>query len=194
MDVEISKGFTADERPEIATLYWAAFGQKLARVMGPEEKGIAFVTAQVQPDFALVARDTAGKVLGVAGFKTDKGAFVGGGIGDLAAIFGWLSLVWRAPLISLLERDLADDVLLMDGICVSPEARGMGVGTALLEAIKEEARARGKTTVRLDVISTNPRAKALYLRKGFTEAGDEYIGPLSHVFGFKSATRMLCQV
>ncbi|NNE51047.1 MAG: GNAT family N-acetyltransferase [Sulfitobacter sp.] len=194
LDITISKGFTAAERSQIAALYWEAFGPKLSVVLGPEEKGLAFVTAQLQPGFALVARDPSSNVIGVAGFKTAEGAFVGGGLRDLAAVFGWLSVIWRAPLLSLVERDLDKDILLMDGICVGPQARGHGVGTALLCAIKEEARQRGKSAVRLDVIDTNPRAKALYLREGFTEEGEERLGPLSRIFGFGSATRMLCQV
>jgi len=45
----------------------------------------------------------------------------------------------------------------------------MGVGSALLDAVAREAQARGLKEVRLDVIDSNPRAKALYTRKGFAE-------------------------
>ncbi|NDK36485.1 GNAT family N-acetyltransferase [Rhodovulum sulfidophilum] len=44
--------------------------------------------------------------------------------------------------------------------------------------------------VRLDVIDTNPRARALYELEGFTEASTMSLGPLSVVFDFSHATEM----
>lgn len=191
MEFTISRGFSDAERPRIAALYWEAFSAKLSFVMGPQDKALYFLERQVDPDYALVARDAGGAVQGLAGFKTAQGALVGGAMSDLVATYGWLSALWRAPLLSLVERDLSDGVLLMDGICVGVDARGCGLGTALLQAIKDEARARGKTAVRLDVIATNPRARALYEREGFDAIGTETLGPLRPVFGFRSSTRML---
>ncbi len=191
MEFTISRGFSDAERPRIAALYWEAFSAKLSFVMGPQDKALYFLERQVDPDYALVARDAGGAVQGLAGFKTAQGALVGGAMSDLVATYGWLSALWRAPLLSLVERDLSDGVLLMDGICVGVDARGCGLGTALLQAIKDEARARGKTAVRLDVIDTNPRARALYEREGFDAIGTETLGPLRPVFGFRSSTRML---
>ena len=78
----------------------------------------------------------------------------------------------------------------MDGICVSREARGMGLGTALLRAIKDEASAQNCDDVRLDVIDSNPRAKALYEREGFVTGKTQSLGPLKHLFGFSTATEM----
>lgn len=191
MDFTITKGFTPHERQQIAALYWEAFGAKLHYVLGPRPKALRFITDQLSSDFALVARGTESGILGVAGFKTAEGALIGGELSDLARVYGWLSTLWRGPLLGMVERDVAADVLLMDGICVSAEARGLGLGTALLRAIKDEATAQGLSSVRLDVIDTNPRARALYEREGFKEIGQENLGPLSHVFGFKSSIKML---
>ncbi|MGB5216257.1 MAG: GNAT family N-acetyltransferase, partial [Anderseniella sp.] len=89
---------------------------------------------------------------------------------------------------------LQSETLLMDGIFVSESARGGGVGSMLLSAIKEKAAACGCSKVRLDVIDTNPRARALYERQGFISQGTSDIGPLRHVFGFQKATTMVCEV
>lgn len=194
MEHTISAGFTEDERPIVAALYWEAFAAKLHCVLGPRPKALAFITPRLNPDFALVARDAGGQILGVAGFKTSQGALIGGEMRDLAAVYGWLSSLWRGPLLALVERDLADHVLLMDGICVSKDARGLGLGTALLHAIKEEAHKRGLSAIRLDVIDSNPRARALYTRLGFRAVGTETLGPLRWVFGFESSTRMLLKI
>ena len=185
----IERGFPADQRRAVATLYWRAFSGKLGVLMGPDEKGVAFFERVMNPDFALTAV-AGGKVLGVAGFKTSDGALAGGGFRDLAAIYGWFGAAWRALLLSMLDRDLTDGSLLMDGICVAKEARGQGVGGALLLAIKEEAQARGQQDVRLDVIDTNPRARALYERQGFVAGETEHLGPLKLLFGFSSSVTM----
>lgn len=188
--MRISKGFDKAERGLVARLYWQAFGAKLGRVMRPEAQALAFFERVLDPDFALVARDEAGRLLGVAGFKTAQGALAGGSFADLRAAYGLRGALWRAGALSLLERGLEPGIFLMDGIFVAEAARGQGLGGALLDAVIAEAGAQGAAHVRLDVIDTNPRARALYERKGFVAVGEEQLGPLRWLFGFRFATRM----
>lgn len=190
-DIRISPGFAPDEAEQVAELFWQAFRSKLKRILLPDARAIQFLTSVLNPQFALVARDETGALLGLAGFKTGDGGLVGGGLRDLARVYGLLGALWRGPLLSLLERDVEAGTLLMDGIFVSEAARGQGVGTALLNAIKDHAGACGLVAVRLDVIDTNPRAKALYLRQAFRPVGEDHLGPLRHVFGFRSSTKMI---
>ena len=56
-------------------------------------------------------------------------------------------------------------------VAVHPEFRRMGIGTALLNRLLEEANALGVTQISLEVRESNVAAKALYLRHGFTAAG-----------------------
>jgi GNAT superfamily N-acetyltransferase len=57
------------------------------------------------------------------------------------------------------------------GMFVEPEARGRGVGAALVEAVIAWARARGAAWLHLGVTSTNHAAMALYERCGFRPTG-----------------------
>ncbi|MEU5155748.1 GNAT family N-acetyltransferase [Glycomyces sp. NPDC021274] len=50
---------------------------------------------------------------------------------------------------------------------VAPEARGRGVGDALIGAVEQWARRSGAGTLRLSVAAGNPAAAALYRRNGF---------------------------
>jgi ribosomal protein S18 acetylase RimI-like enzyme len=84
--------------------------------------------------------------------------------------------------------------LLLDGIFVAEDTRGMGVGTQLLTAIKDFAVIEEYKEIRLDVINTNPRAKALYEREGFAPVGEVKAGMLSGVLGFSKATTMVFSV
>ena len=56
-------------------------------------------------------------------------------------------------------------------VCVSPEARRRGVGTALMQALAEQARTLGILTLYLEVRQSNTAAQKLYRRMGFEEVG-----------------------
>jgi ribosomal protein S18 acetylase RimI-like enzyme len=159
--------------------------------MGPDARAHAFLARVMRADHALVARDEAGALLGLAGFKTPQGSFAGGSWADMQAIYGLAGLAWRLPLLALLSREVDNDRFLLDGICVAPAARGLGVGSAMMAAIEDEARARGYAYVRLDVIDTNWRARALYERLGYIGIKTAPLGPLRHVFGFDAAVTMV---
>ncbi len=55
---------------------------------------------------------------------------------------------------------------------VAPEARGHGVGDALIDAVIEYARSSGAIRLLLDVGDHNQQAIALYARKGFKPNGE----------------------
>jgi ribosomal protein S18 acetylase RimI-like enzyme len=135
--------------------------------------------------------DDDGALLGVVGFKTNKSALVDGSFADLRNVYGIFGATWRAAFLNLLERDTEDARFLMDGIFVAPYARGRGVGTALLNAIIIEAKARGYAQVRLEVIDSNLRARALYEREGFKAIKTQSLGPFRYIFGFRASTTMV---
>jgi len=168
MRVGYARALSPEDRRAAASLYWQAFGAKLMRVMGPEAKALAFIERVLDPAHVLLARGETGEVLGLIGFRTARGAFVGGGRPDLVAVFGAWGGRWRAAALWLLSRDQAEQGIVVDGLAVRPEARGQGIGTALIEALCVEAEARGFGAIRLDVIEENLRARALYERLGFT--------------------------
>ncbi|WP_289008056.1 GNAT family N-acetyltransferase [uncultured Thermomonospora sp.] len=59
----------------------------------------------------------------------------------------------------------------IQGLAVDPSEQGRGVGYALVTAACERARREGARRIRLRVLSTNPRARRLYERAGFTVDG-----------------------
>ncbi len=56
-------------------------------------------------------------------------------------------------------------------LAVHPEYRRRGLGTALLQALKEQLALRGVTVLALEVRRSNAEAIALYEKHGFTLAG-----------------------
>ncbi len=191
MRVTLHHGLPEPLRAEAAALYWQAFGGKLDRVLGPERRALAYLADVIRPDHAIVALDETGALLGLAGYKTPAGSFAGGDMADLRRAYGRIGARWRAVPLWLLGREVDNSRFLLDGICVARQARSLGIGSALLAAICDEARARGYGAVRLDVIDTNWRARQLYERLGFTVERRASIGLLRHVFGFSAALTMV---
>ena len=187
-------GLPGNLRQEAALLYWQAFGGKLGFVMGPEPRAMAYLARVIRADHAIIALSDQGHLLALAGFKTPQGSFASGGPADLRVSYGFWGGFWRARLLSWLSSEIDNENFLLDGLCVKPDLRGHGLGTALLSAIAAEARLRGYPAVRLDVVDSNTRARALYRRLGFVETQSQSIGLLRHIFHFRFAITMLRQV
>lgn len=183
---ELPRGHEA----EAAALYWEAFGGKLGKLLGPDDKGRQFFAKTVNPEAVIAATDNTGRLLGIAAHKAGTNGFSTATTADLFRHYG-LGALWRLIPLAMLERDAPKGTLQMDGICVAETSRGQGVGSALFDALFDYARQNGFTHVTLDVIDTNPRAKALYERLGFIATGEETTGPLKPLLGFNSATKMV---
>lgn len=73
--------------------------------------------------------------------------------------------------IGILATSTSVDELRLNQIYLLPDHQGQGVGTWCLEIVQSEARALG-VPVWLRVRKANARARALYVRLGFTECGE----------------------
>jgi len=78
-------------------------------------------------------------------------------------VLGWCDILGQAP-------ETRRHVGLL-GMALAPEARGQGLGRALIGAALAEADARGLRRVELSVHADNRAAQALYRRVGFETEG-----------------------
>jgi len=74
---------------------------------------------------------------------------------------------------------------------VRPEARGHGVGEALVAAVLDWARARNAASVHLWVTETNKHARLLYERCGFSPTGERQPLPSNPAVGEFAMARPL---
>lgn len=188
--MKIVAGLPDDMREQAAHLYWEAFGPKLARVMGPAPLAEAYIARAIRADHAIAAVEGS-RLLGVAGFKTRDGAFVGGSGREMRRIYGTFGAAWRGSALGLLYQDVDNRRFLIDGLCVAEGQRGRGIGTALIDALCHEAQRRGYPAVRLDVVQDNTRARALYERLGFAPVATHRLGVVAPLFGFRASTTMV---
>lgn len=190
MTVRLHLGLAPHHRSRAAQLYWQAFGGKLARVLGPEARALAYLDRVIRPDHAISAVEN-GELLGLAGFRSPEGGFAEGNLADLRAVYGRFGAAWRMAMLGALAREIDNGRFLVDGICVAAAHRNRGIGAALIDALCHEAARRGYGAIRLEVVDTNLRARALYERKGFRALRRDDLGLLQLAFRFASATIMV---
>ena len=85
---------------------------------------------------------------------------------DEGWIIGHLLLKWNCPEHPDLRR-LIPSCAEIEDFVVTPDQRGQGVGSALLEFAAHACRERGDTRLGLAVGKENPSAYGLYTRRGF---------------------------
>lgn len=181
-------------REDAVLLYEEAFGAKFRVAIRSRERRLRVLSESLCLSFGIAAI-LEGTLVGVAGFKHGKESLTGGmTFRRLIQVLGFFPGLWAAFVFSLYERSGLSGQLLMDGISVREDARGRGIGGNLLEQVERYAAAQGLSSVRLDVIDTNPGAKRLYLRKGFRVTAAEPFEYLRWFFGFGGSETLVKQL
>ena len=189
--VQYQVGIPESLRSDAAELYDEAFGAKFALAVRDRDKRILLLSESLQLSFALSALEN-GTLAGLAGFHTSRGGLTGGmTLKELLRHQGLFRGLWAAMVFSLYERSTQESELLMDGIAVKEDMRGKGIGTKLLDELKKYAAANGYSSIRLDVIDTNPGARQLYERQGFIPTRTEEFAHLRRFLGFGASTTMV---
>ncbi len=73
----------------------------------------------------------------------------------------------------LLNESAKPNEYIVSTISVSAEARGLGIGTKLMNAAEDLAKQRGKEFMSLAVIGENESARKLYERLGYRVTGTQ---------------------
>ena len=192
--IKFQFGMPESLRNKAAQLYDTAFGAKFSLAVRNRDKRLLLLSDALLLPFS-VAAIAQGKLVGMAGFQTPRGALTKGM--TLRKLFQHLGIprgLWAAMVFSLYERQPQESELLMDGIAVKRHMRGKGIGTKLLDELKQYASENGYSRIRLDVIDTNPAARRLYERQGFIPARTEEFGYLRRFLGFGASTAMVFRV
>lgn len=190
-DIDIVGGLTDDQRARAAQLYDDAFSAKFTAAVPDRKHRLALFERGFVGDFALTAH-IEGQLVGLAGYSNASGALTGGiDFSLLRAQLGLGPSLKAAAILSLFERAPAHGQWVMDGIAVDSSWRGHGIGGRLLDHLCTLAIAGGAEQLRLDVIEQNPRARALYERKGFVATDTQRFAWLAWLIGFSASTTMV---
>ena len=177
--------------PTAAELYDEAFAAKLAPAMPDRAKRQALLAAGMNPAMAIGAL-VGDDLVGLAGFHDQNGSLTSSiTFGLLRQHLGLVGALRAALVLAFLERSPEPDELLMDGIVVSADHRGQGIGSKLFAELESYCRDQSLTSIRLDVVDNNPGARRLYERLGFEATRTVRTPYLRRVMGFGGATTMV---
>jgi ribosomal protein S18 acetylase RimI-like enzyme len=188
--VELRSEMPEEFRREVAGIVYEAFQRKLALLIGSPEQGVAILETGLDPTMAIVALSQ-GRPVGVAGLQYDGRNFINPQRAEFVRQFGALSGTARFVMFKLFAQAYYQEDMYIDILAVSPDMRGKGVGTRLLEAVFQIAREKKFKSVSLEVVDTNPGARRLYERLGFVARRTYPYPYLRGIAGFSASIKMI---
>jgi len=195
--VEIYIGLPEEYLQEAAELFYDSFQQKFSQIMDNREQGISFLEKHLNLKGTMVAFNGK-KLLGIAGLQYEGCHFFTTSFSDLTREFGWRRGILKAVRMRMLNSPDHKGELYLKAVMVQPSMQGRGVGTHLLTGISDYAWAHDFSSIRLDVVDTNPDARRFYEQHGFV-ADKIRRCPLPFQFlcrpmGFSSAITMIKKI
>ena len=190
-DLRVQIGLEEQLLTEIASLYDEAFKGKFKWAIASQLKRVRLWSQIIDPkhDIGIFREE---QLLGILLYSTpnNSGWKDVGIIRRIWALLPSKEAIKILFIFGLLEKGLPKNLLYIEAIAVSDEARGMGIGTQLLTVAESVARGSGFEGLELRVIQENYRARLLYEREGFRMTGTEDTGFIYPLVGFKSAHKM----
>ncbi len=186
---------SSDALTDVIDLFIEAFEPKLIHLdfLSSRMELIRRVLSEsIHPDYGFYAVSK-GRVVGFLALEDGKnGGFFEIGLRQMSTHFGFFGGLWRYVVQQLSHGYMRhpDTVIRIECIAVWADVRGSGIGSRLLEAAHDHARSLGRQAVDLEVIDTNPGARALYERMGYTVQWTKRYGSLTRAAGFESMHKM----
>lgn len=188
--ITLQRGFSEDMRTVAAELYDEAFGAKLSVAIPDSTLRLEIIKEAFIPGLSFVALWDE-QLVGIIGFKTKTGSFTGGiQFKDLLKRLGLVGALRAMVVFLLYEHRVTSRQMLVDGICVSSQMQGRGIGGALLHCLIEFAQGQNYHSLVLDVVEMNLGARRLYERVGFVATGTRRFGYLGWLLGFRATIVM----
>jgi ribosomal protein S18 acetylase RimI-like enzyme len=177
-----------EHRGDLARIVYEAFEAKISAMGMRQDAALGIIAGAIQADAGFLAYRE-GCLVGVAGVVTRDSRFLRFRFRDLWRYLGPFKAVAYYPLLGV-EDHVARGECKISPLAISPEARGQGIGTALMGRVEAFARQRGYAFLSLEVVDTNVGAQRLYRRMGFEVISEMPLGGLAHRAGFNGALYM----
>ena len=189
--MKITAGLAPHHRTAAAQIYWHAFHDTLGRIFSPERLALDYLARILRSDHCLSAVNDMGQLVGLAGFQSDRGRLTPFEADVFLAVYGAWGAKWRQTAARFLPQEIDNRRFLIDGICVAPAWQGQGIGHHLIDALEDQARARGYGEMRLEVLPKNTGARRLYEKRGFRVLHSEKRSFAAWVLGMPPALVMV---
>lgn len=162
-------GIKPEHKEEVARLYALAFKTKFLKILGNPEEVAQFFKDKINTTRAISAISKDNELLGISGFQLGGTSLTNIKFATFIKKYGIIIGTFKALIFMLIFYRKPDNKkqLLMDGIVVKEGNRGKGIGKQLFDELEKFAIQNNMTSIKLDVIDENPKAKKLYESIGF---------------------------
>jgi GNAT superfamily N-acetyltransferase len=191
--VEIQHGLLDRYCRRAAELCYEAFRTKFEPILGPPQHGVAILERDLEPEL-VVAALAEDRLVGLIGLEYGERYFFNPRLVTFAREFGWLRGLLRCIVFSPFACHRGGGGLTVGALAVDAPMRGKGIGTRLMEAVFDWARAQGFRSVSLEVVDTNPLARRLYERLGFAPIKTQQLPYPFRRLGFSAVTTMVKEI
>ena len=188
----INEGLPVKFKRSAAELFLEAFSDKFIPILGRKDKAKRLIEFSIEPGNCFYAEED-GKLLGLLAFQTIEGSFLNPSLKVLIPIYGFLISIFKVFNLSMLQHKIKTCELYIEAIAVTDFARGKGIGTKLIETMTEFAMNNEYNCLTLQVIDTNPLAKELYEKLGFSVIKNSKIWPVNKLIGWPFSEVFLMQ-
>lgn len=189
--IAIQMGLDSLFMREVAELYDQAFVDKFKRAIPSRAKRLRLWAELVKPS-QVIGAFRGQDLLGILLYSTpsSSGWLRSAAVKKVFKTLGPLDAVRCLAVFALFEKPLPANHLYIEAIAVSSMARGLGIGSLLLNTAKVFATGKELLGLQLRVIFENPRAKALYEREGYETISRESSGVMKNIIGIEGADLM----
>jgi ribosomal protein S18 acetylase RimI-like enzyme len=194
-EIKIIQNINEVQKSEVVRMYYQAFPKKFNYLwlFIKDEKKVNVVLHDCIKFEDGIYAVLDGKVVGFVGLETDMGFYTQLKLSAFLKAFPIVSAIWRYVaygIYRLFHGKTGNNAVHIDPLVVDTKARGLGVGTTLLEVVFDYAKKMNKKKVILEVVDTNLRAKKLYERMGFQVVKIENTMFLTSRAGFQKVFHM----
>ena len=165
-EFQVRHGLSQEHLADAAAIFYDSLEAKKRPLLRSREDALPVLAACLNPQ-SMIAALRLGTLVGVCELHQRGRRFRRLRLGPFIRQYGLLGGLARLVAFGGLNTRPPKDELVIETLAVRGDMRGRGIGTQLLEAAREYARAGGFQAVRLDVVDTNPDAQRLYERMGF---------------------------
>lgn len=169
MEFTTTLGIRPEHKEEAARLYAIAFQTKFLKILGRPEEVTQLLKEGINIQRAISAISADNELIGITGFQLDNTSLTDIKFKDFVAKYGIIKGTFKYVILAVLFHRKPDNKsqLLMDGIVVKEGNRGRGIGKQLFMELEKFSNQSKMTSIKLDVIDENPKAKKLYESIGF---------------------------
>lgn len=176
-------------------LYLNALNDIFKPVLGDDDRAQEALIRDLDTQHCLIATCNQ-KPVGILGVGNRKGSFLNPTLKTMVGVYGAIQGTLRLCGLALLHHPTKPGEFYVEGVAVSEEMRGQGIGSRLFSQLEKMVLKKGAGTISLEVVDTNPKAKALYERLGFRAIKQKKIWPVNWFikFNFRSTTFMIKKI